>query len=277
MKSQIFSDSNHTKSLKISAYDNGRFFGSFDQFLRGIDPNPPDQGNQDNYPNNSVPFISNDTIQCSAQKILDQIEYKSGSVDLGRVCNELSLKLKSSERTILDADGNEVLGSANFDRKSIQINYHDNEERQRFTIAHEVGHFRLGHERFLRSETIIAPDLFADGEATSSFNYGRLEFQANFFASELLLPSQLFETKTRQIRNAVGILDRGHGFIFVDNQPCNYGPYNALLSNLSFYFKVSSQAIEIKLKRMEWLIDGRRGLGDLSGITRKLVSSKNNK
>ncbi len=124
-------------------------------------------------------------------------------------------------------------------------------------MGHEIGHFHLGHDKYLRSESVIEQDLIGYEGPREAFNYDRLEFQANIFASELLLPQRHFEERVKALRVLRGIEDRGHGFIFVDDQPCNYAPYTALLAELSVHFDVSQKAIEVKLNRMGWLRDVR--------------------
>ncbi|MDB5866530.1 MAG: hypothetical protein JWO70_4336 [Betaproteobacteria bacterium] len=55
--------------------------------------------------------------------------------------------------------------------------------RQRFTIAHELGHFVLGH-----------PDSYRDGpDNFSSQNLDPIEVAANRFAAEILMPEQLIK------------------------------------------------------------------------------------
>lgn len=56
--------------------------------------------------------------------------------------------------------------------------------RKRFTIAHELGHFVLGHNRRL---------IVNDNEASLSYyKSGHQETEANQFASELLMPTDMF-------------------------------------------------------------------------------------
>lgn len=190
VRSQIFSDNNSVKSLKFSAYHDGKFFGSMDQLLGSFDSNLPVDGKHANSEaRNTVPYISSERIQKSAQNLLAQVEYQSGSVDLAKICSMLSLDLTYTKQAVQDEDGKRILGSANFDSKSIQVNSHDNVLQVRFTIGHEIGHFYLLHNKYLRSETIVEQDLFIDSETENAFNYERLEIQANIFASDLLLPT----------------------------------------------------------------------------------------
>lgn len=63
----------------------------------------------------------------------------------------------------------------------IQINADDSEVRQRFTIAHELGHWALGHSGSYR-----------DGPETFSVsNFDPFEVAANNFAAELLMPESM--------------------------------------------------------------------------------------
>lgn len=260
IKTQIFKNFGELKPLKFSAYFDGRFFGSFGEFIRHFDiemRRDPTGFNPDIGP--KIPFVSVEAIRDIAHAVLEEIDYKAGPVKLEEVCSLFSIKLSFSENTVHDADQDQILGTANFDERSIQINRHNNKYRERFTIAHEIGHFSLNHERYLRSETIIASDLFFGTELKTAANYQRLEYQANSFASELLLPESVFLVKVADLREFLDIRDKGHGYIFVDDQPCNYQSYAHLLSELSSYFEVSKQAIEIKLKKLGMLTDKRKG------------------
>jgi len=259
VKSQILSEEGNVKSLKFSAYHDGTFFASVDQFLGSLEPNlSADAKHASDKVGKSAPFVSNEQIQQAAQDILRQIGYVSGVVDLEKICSALSIDLTFAEQAVHDADDNPILGSANFDNKSIQIFAHDNKHRERFTIGHEIGHFCLRHDRYLRSETVAESDLSTDSRTDHLFNYERLECQANIFASELLLPAQKLVERIEECRKLLDIRDKGHGHIFVDDQPCNCGPYGILLSDLSSYFEVSMQVIEIKLTKMNMLNDQRR-------------------
>ena len=58
------------------------------------------------------------------------------------------------------------------------------EPRKRFTIAHELGHFVLGH-----NHKEVAHD---DQASLEYYQNGSLETEANQFASELLMPTSIF-------------------------------------------------------------------------------------
>ncbi|WP_287330061.1 ImmA/IrrE family metallo-endopeptidase [Mesorhizobium sp.] len=204
-----------------------------------------------------MPYLPAEHIEKTAQEILEQVGYNSGPVDLEKICSMLYLDLQFSDQFVEDGDGTPILGSANFDRRSIKINSHADKNRERFTLGHEIGHFCLKHDQYLRSETIVERDLFVDTESEKGFDYERLEFQANYFSSDIIMPSHVFRTEVDVARKKFDIRDRGHGYIFVDDQPCNLLPYYQLLLQLSLYCEVSKRATEIKLKKMGLLTDQR--------------------
>jgi Zn-dependent peptidase ImmA (M78 family) len=64
--------------------------------------------------------------------------------------------------------------------------------RQRFSIAHEIGHARLHLDKLNREELFVDPParaLFRDGAA--SLGEDRREIEANQFAAALLMPADL--------------------------------------------------------------------------------------
>lgn len=261
VKNQIFDGTRRSKSLKFSAYNNGRFFGTVSQLLCSFDPDLSSEGGRAFSPKiNSITFLPEAEIRNAAQNSLRKIRYNSGVVNLEELCEKLDIHLTFSKNLYFDTDGSSVLGSANFSKRSIEVNLHGNIHRERFTIAHEIGHFCLSHGRYLHSDSIIEQDLIMDTQSNDDFNYARLEYQANIFASEVLLPFQEFRTYVDALRLHFGIYDRGFGYIFVDDQHCNYTLYNAMMFELSNHFDVSKYAIEVRLKRMGLLTDNRKGI-----------------
>jgi len=258
MQTQLFDTPQKPKALKFSALHEGELFGTVHQLLQSFETDQVDEDDKLGcWKAKSVPFLTDAKIQIVTQESLTCIQYAKGAVDLESLCREMSLELNFSNQTPHDLDGNPILGSAIFCNRLIEVNLHGNKHRERFTIAHEIGHFCLRHDQYLRSESIVERDLFVDVETDDNFNYDRLEHQANLFASKLLLPENHFRNAVDALRLQNHIYDKGFGYIFVDDQPCNYAPYNQLISDLSAYFEVSKQVIEIRLNGMGLLTDKR--------------------
>lgn len=257
VESQIFQKLKPEKSLKFSAYFDGNFSGTVNQFFASLDKDSLASFGT----GRRVPYVSTDTIREKAQQLRGSIGYTGGAVDLRLICAELSLSLEFTSEKFFDVDSNSILGLANFSNRSIRINFHEDKFRKRFTLAHEIGHFALCHDRYLSSEAVIESDLFTVEQDEPQFDYHRLETQANMLASEILLPQEEFNSQVAHWRDILDIQDRGHGYIFVDNQACNYVPYQQLLLGIQAHFEVSKRAIEIKLKLQRMLNDERQPAG----------------
>lgn len=259
IEKQLFQINNTPKSLRFSAYYDGNYYHNVATLLNSFDQRfSANGGTESKNGLLSIPYVSAERIKFAAQEILDRIGYIDGPVDLQKVCSTLSIELRFTGKEVLDTDGIQILGSANFDRNLILINNHKDKNRENFTIGHEIGHFCMRHNSYLHSENLIEKDLLINDEKDHTFNLERLESQANAFSSSLLLPDESFKNKVAEYRCILDIRDRGHGYIFVDDQPCNDRPYHQLLSHLSTYFEVSKQAIEIKLKKLGMVTDIRK-------------------
>ncbi len=74
---------------------------------------------------------------------------------------------------------------------TIRYNPNESRVRQRFTIAHELGHHALGH-----------PESYRDPAANfSSLSYDPAEAAANRFAAQLLMPREILLFKIGEMRS----------------------------------------------------------------------------
>jgi len=95
-----------------------------------------------------------------------------------------------------DADG--CLTS---DFSTIFVDYHvytKQENRTRFTIAHEIGHLVLHKELFETLKIQTANDLYKLSDKISNENYGWLEYQAYTFAGHVLVPKNLLLSEIKK-------------------------------------------------------------------------------
>jgi Zn-dependent peptidase ImmA (M78 family) len=109
----------------------------------------------------------------------------------------------------------------------ICVNENHSPNRQRFTIAHELGHFTLHREKqdYFLDESIV---LFRD--ETTSLGIDSMEIEANAFAAELLMP----EAKVRER---------------ICNKPVD-GFDDVALKRMAEIFEVSPQALTIRLTKL---------------------------
>lgn len=95
-------------------------------------------------------------------------------IDPQKIAEQEGLQVKSNH--IADEISGELV--PNGDSATIIYNSQHSAKRQRFTIAHELGHFMLGHGHAYRDST----------HNFSMSYYDRREVAANQFAAELLMP-----------------------------------------------------------------------------------------
>ncbi len=96
------------------------------------------------------------------------------------------------------AKGNEIAGFIDFDNKRIVVNKDDSPNRQRFTIAHELGHYLLHKEyvQDVKKYKVLLRRPLKNG------SYALEEKEANCFAAYLLVPSNLLK-KYEKLPNSI--------------------------------------------------------------------------
>lgn len=77
--------------------------------------------------------------------------------------------------------------------------------RRRFTIAHEIGHWRLHHRGEAHGRAIFCrPEEVGPGQGTAR----KIEAEANRFAAALLMPEHLVRAQADEYKLNVGLLAR---------------------------------------------------------------------
>nr|WP_297204952.1 ImmA/IrrE family metallo-endopeptidase [Thalassospira sp.] len=257
-KASMLGSDSRFRSLKFAAYFSGKYYDNARNFLSAVAGETLEKSEVQVLSKSQFPYLHADDIEKSTSQLHTMIGYDDGPVDLEKICEQLAIDLTMSAGSGDTDDENELLGRADFANKKIAIYAHGNRKRERFTLAHEIGHFHLNHDKFLRSETTIKQDLVVDERETKGNLINRMEYQANMFASHLLLPKFNLVKKVQELRVKLDIRDRGHGYIFVDNQPQNLSNYYLLLAAVSEHFNTSSQVIEIRLKSLGCITDNRK-------------------
>jgi len=120
-------------------------------------------------------------------------KYKiSTPVDLGALLKKLGISLKVSPLESMSGfayqkDGQKVIG----------VNQGDGDHRQRFTVAHELGHMLLHANSdvlFDRKNDFV---YFRDGNSSTGLH--AREVEANAFAAELLMPSDHLRSRISKL------------------------------------------------------------------------------
>lgn len=132
-----------------------------------------------------------------SQKILSDFGADSPPIPLDDIVATYGLKILYSDFSVLPY-GNEIAGFINLDTKTIYVNKDDPPNRQRFTIAHELGHYIL-HPEFIKDDTKYSVLL---RQILTNKNYAPEEKEANCFAANLLVPDEMlrkYEDKPNSI------------------------------------------------------------------------------
>lgn len=211
-----------------------------------------------------VKFIEKDEIEYKCTKIHREIGYSSGEVLLERLC--ANLQEKNNLKVIkLPLDKNNInskiiLGQIIFNPPEIWLFEQEKNHRgrERFTLGHELGHFLMGHGEHMEKEYCEASDFSTvTPQAIEASDIERMEWQANFFSSCLLMPRENFMRDFRLFIRQRDIPDRGFGTLYVDNQTCNLQNYQMVTGSLMSHYGVSRSSVKIRLEGLGLLKDSR--------------------
>lgn len=160
-------------------------------------------------------------------------------------------RLISLEYSNLNDDfGNNVLGFYDLVNHKILIdNSIINTSQYPFIFAHEIGHYIL-HSNLKVNQVIynnfkdVHFNFFQQSYALKN-DKNWIEWQANCFASCLLMPKNSIILRLIAIQKELGISKQGS--IFLDNQYCNKKDYMEIVNYLSNFFGVGKISIEYRL------------------------------
>ena len=115
--------------------------------------------------------------------------------------------------------------------------------RHNFTIAHELGHYFLGHK--LNDGSLICDRYNISEEDDGKLN-SVIEQEANYFAACLLMPKNMF------IKSFVEIMQKLNRNpdrpMYVDNQECNYKDWKTMFHLFYADFRISIMALKFRLE-----------------------------
>ena len=203
-------------------------------------------------------------IEQAALQALDSVDYSGGQSPLEAICERQSRKTGLDVQHLPPASENGwspgILGRLQFEPlKIILFSGSDHHfHRQRFTLAHELGHLFLGHSKYLRQEYFEEADCdLLVGSSSTDDNIRRMEWQANHFASCLLLPAVPFLEDFEALAKEYDLRDRGFGLLYLDDQPCNQSVYYGVTDRLVRAYKVSRTVVRVRLENLQLLRDAR--------------------
>ena len=194
-----------------------------------------------------IPFLSSEELKKKAKEI-----YQLQPLQTNDVAGEVLAKNFPMIEVRYDNLSQGLLGTIDIRHNIITLSEDiiSDTNRVHFTLAHEIGHLVL-HRKFLRKEFSSVDD-YIDISVLSDKNIKRMEYQANVFASYLLLPERKFYYEVALLFKEYSITK---GRLYLDHQFCNRRNVSLILQRLSKKFQVSRQAIAIRLKNEKLLIE----------------------
>jgi Zn-dependent peptidase ImmA (M78 family) len=203
---------------------------------------------------NNVQFIHDDIFARRAQRLVDDFYEKfpeeskksSGNIDIIKIATKL-LNFKIFFTDLKSAYGDKTLGMIDANKKvilcDISIEPHGckaeiNEKVLNFTVAHEIGHYVL-HSRYMNIESPLFHTKLNKNEKA------RIEFQANRFASFILMPDKIFIDMFNYFTSSFKLENNS------SINHCNMSLNKYLPNRLSEYFKVSNEAIFYKIRELK--------------------------
>jgi Zn-dependent peptidase ImmA (M78 family) len=177
----------------------------------------------------------NSQIEDAATRVLRKCKVSAAPVNILKVAQSLGA------RVAFQPFGEELSGMLvrKDDQVIIGVNSRHPKTRQRFTIAHELGHWQLGHEgelfldKTLRSRSVSIKK--RDQRAAQGTD--KEEIQANSFAAAILMPEALISAAVERRLRA----ENGYDI-------------EKLMSDLASEFEVSVQAMEHRLTNLGMMI-----------------------
>ena len=125
--------------------------------------------------------------------LLEQNKVSAPPVPVDRIAKALGIQLRFSpldeqlSGMIYIRDGVPIVG----------VNSLHHPHRQRFTVAHECGHFLLHEDRNLQGEVHVDKEFsILMRNSVSTTGSDEMEIEANFFAAELLMPATRYHRRT---------------------------------------------------------------------------------
>lgn len=167
------------------------------------------------------------TIEQQAARLLEENNVRRAPVPIDAIARAQGLDVRYAPTT------DDVSGALVRNGKSavIAVNSAQHENRQRFTIAHEIGHFVLHKrtERHFDEDFRIDYRNLVSSEATQ-----RNEIEANAFAAALLMPEGFL--KKDFLRMEADEIDADHA-----------------IPTLAVRYKVSRRAMELRLLNLGFI------------------------
>lgn len=189
-----------------------------------------------------IPWMPEKDISESAEVLIKQYSQEIKPIKSPPIPVDNIVERLMDYQIVFEELDSDILGCLCIKDKSVVINKQANDVRFTFTCAHEIGHWAL-HKDYLRTsqkqlslfDMEIKPSIIC-----RSNGKGTEEWQADYFAASLLMPSMMFSKKYLQTLDNYGVKNESlDGFL-----------YSQLVSDLAKIFDVSKQSVKIRIDNL---------------------------
>ena len=153
----------------------------------------------ENYARAEASQLTKAQISALAESVAKQLEFGPCG-DIGAAVEKLGGKITVQDTLLSDPETSGSLFVESPDHFTIIVPSHTSPARDRFTIAHELGHFVVHYLWKARKEGQAQPKMMALRKDSD-----RVEWEANWFAAAFLMPSDAF---AEQYAELAGDLDQ---------------------------------------------------------------------
>jgi Zn-dependent peptidase ImmA (M78 family) len=216
-----------------------------------------------------VPILYADAIELKAEEVISyfdkEILDKPQRTPLLNFIEELHSKFNVERNYSLTLgttkNGNIILGKTQLKPKGIFVDASlVNDSRFNFVLAHELGHLilhrsvdikRTGYEE---QELVDTEINFVTGKKKLKTAHDWLEWQANYFASAILIPRATVMKAVVEKQSEMGI-KRHFGQIILEAKPYSISDYKEIQKHLELVYSVNATNVECRLKDTGILIN----------------------
>ncbi len=130
------------------------------------------------------------------------VEFKEAPIKLFPIAEKLNLEIIPYDDFPNDVS---ALLLKQKERSIIGVNTKHSKTRQRFSIAHEIGHYVLAH---YKESYLDLTDIYEDANNLHSSLKDFEEKEANCFASELLIPAGMITKDFKKLKDAPSLAEQ---------------------------------------------------------------------
>jgi len=123
----------------------------------------------------------------AARRIINDLKIKEPPVSVNQIAKHLKLEVWEYDKL-----PDKISALLIYEKKRIIINPNHAVTRKRFSIAHEIGHFALGHTHDIPEQDDSDMDFIISSHLRKQYS-GEQESEASEFAAELLMPFEMLK------------------------------------------------------------------------------------